>query len=250
MREIDYDTEDYLALVKQYKTQAKYKKFIWERNLPPISRIIKEFGSWSAAKNLVEYEEPQGSSTSTFLYLVYFYDEGFFKVGITKEGVYKRLLGYPDYQVIDKILMGWNEAVDAEAFIVNKVTNPYRPYSVKFKSGHTECFKSGETQNLNKLLKGSNMAWSIEEEKELTDLHAEGLLVKEIAVKLNRPLGTVANKCTRLGLSNKTRWTEKDEQELIKLSNEGHSTERIALRLNRTMGAIQQKISRLLRKIP
>ncbi len=251
--------EKYLELVKTFKTQARYKKFIWERDLPPLAEILKEFGSWNAAKSLVTKQEnlrieketylKDYRCSSTFLYLVYFWEEDFYKVGITTEGVRKRFRSFPPYKEIDKILLGNKEAKEAELYILKKIDNPYTPLDKKFINGHTECFKSKYVPNLNQLLEGSNMAWTTQEEEELIKLHSSGLSVKDIAEVLGRAPGTVANKCTRLNLLKMPRWTESEEQALIKLSNEGQSIQRIALRLNRTEGSIKQKISRLLKDI-
>ena len=244
MRKIDYGEEDYLALVRKYNTEANYNRNLKLQNLPPTARIKKKYGSWGAARKEAETVE---SGTSTFLYLVHFWDEDFYKVGLTKVGVKKRFRGYPSYSLIDKILMGWEEGLRAEAFILSNIKERYKPISTKFKGGHTECYKSDEVFTLNYLLKGSGMAWTKEEEKELIKLHSMGISTKLIAEELGRAQGTIANKCTRLGLSQVNRWTKEDEDELTKLSNEGHSNERIALRLNRTVSAIKQKITRMLK---
>ena len=258
------ENDDYLLnLVKQFKTKARYKKFIWERNLPPLSKILNRFGSWNTAKKVIErseYKEHTSSSNNyyyleksqvpckVFLYLVYFYEEDFYKVGITTVGLSSRFKSYPKYKPIDKLLFSREEAFEAETYIKRRIKHSYRPKASNFRAGHTECFKLSGVFTLNHLLKGSKMAWTEEQEKELLNLSNEGLSVKEIAEVIDRPFGTVSNKCTRLGLAKMPRWTLEEEEKLISLSNEGHCTERLALRLGRTEGAIKQKLSRLIKE--
>jgi len=90
------------------------------------------------------------------------------------------------------------------------------------------------------------MAWTAEEENYLIKMYDKGVPNKEIAKTLDKPLGTVNNKCTRMGLSRMSRWSEDDIKSLIDMSNEGFTSRRMAIRLGRTEAAIEKKISRLM----
>ena len=141
-----------LELVSRYKTMKLYEANLLKDKLPPVKRIVKEYGSWSEAKILAGQTPSTGAvlpGDPSVLYLVYF-EEGFYKIGITSRSIKERFRGYPKFKVVECCPMTWKEARAAERFLLKK----YEAGTVQTdnkairESGITECFYCDEVPEL------------------------------------------------------------------------------------------------------
>lgn len=80
---------------------------------------------------------------STIVYLVYFIDEDFYKIGITQRTIKDRFYGQSTYEVIDSINFdSLTDALILESEVLSNMKHSqYIPNSLKW-GGKTECFKS------------------------------------------------------------------------------------------------------------
>ena len=76
------------------------------------------------------------------LYLVYFIEEDFYKIGITQNSINTRFKGYPTYKIVEVLTFGnLEEAKRVEAKLLSMV-KPFRYTPLVFKyGGATECFQ-------------------------------------------------------------------------------------------------------------
>lgn len=75
------------------------------------------------------------------LYLVYFVEEGFYKIGITQNNVNTRFNGYPTYKIIETLTFkDLEEAKKVENRLMEMV-KPFQYTPLVFKYGSTECFQ-------------------------------------------------------------------------------------------------------------
>lgn len=76
------------------------------------------------------------------LYLVYFIEEGFYKIGITQNSVNTRFNGYPTYKIVEVLTFSnLEEAKKVEAKLLSMIKPfKYKPLVFKY-GGATECFQ-------------------------------------------------------------------------------------------------------------
>ena len=76
------------------------------------------------------------------LYLVYFEEEGFYKVGITQNSINTRFKGYPTYKIVETLTFSnLEEAKKVEAKLLSMIKPfQYKPLVFKY-GGATECFQ-------------------------------------------------------------------------------------------------------------
>ena len=142
-----------LDLVAKYKTMKEYERCLFLDNLPPVKRIVKEYGSWTKAKILAGQGPAKGvvlDETSSLVYLIQFPEEGFYKIGITSKRIQERFAGYPDYEILDVIPLPARESKELEKMLHKK----YGAGSLKTenkalsRAGITECFHWHEMPKL------------------------------------------------------------------------------------------------------
>lgn len=135
---IFWTDEQLLELVRKYKTQdnLNYNREDWEVSAPVIH---KRFGSWSEALILAGMESNLGGwdkSRETWVYLVDFGE--FKKIGITQRSIHERFSGFPEYKILDSVLLNFNEAWELERELI-KAIEPYKVIG-NLPNGNTECF--------------------------------------------------------------------------------------------------------------
>lgn len=149
-------TQDLLELVRKYKTNDFYNSSVIRDNLPPISVIRNKYGSWTEARlaaGLPESVGVQKDYIETTIYLLYFEEDQFYKIGITQRSLSERFCAYPKYEVIDLVKTSLCEAREYEKAMKAAISEyQYSPSHPKFykenkggAGGHTECFKPKET---------------------------------------------------------------------------------------------------------
>ena len=113
--------------------------------LPYPAYIVKRFNkSWDSLRRELGVEidnDLRSSKSITTLYLVHFLEEDFYKIGLTRSSINKRLRIYPRYNIVDsRQYDSWEEAKKIESNILNKVA-AYKYEPLLFpKIGCTECF--------------------------------------------------------------------------------------------------------------
>jgi len=152
-RDIPYTEDDYIKLIKKYSTFENYQSNVCIDKLPPVDRIRKYYGSWTKARQAAGLDGSIGvldPAKPTTFYLLYFFDEDFYKVGLTQRSLNDRFSGYPEYCVLDTINTTLDIAKRLESSTLSSY-DKYHPQHCKFyrehgggSGGHTECFKSDE----------------------------------------------------------------------------------------------------------
>lgn len=142
-----------LELVARYPTMKEYERNLFKDKLPPVKRIVKEYGSWTKAKELCgqgRHVSAHNPGAPTLLYLIHFVEEDFYKIGITQKSIKTRFAGYPKYRVLDVEALGLDEAKSREKFLKEKyIDGAYTPSNWKeHQKGSTECFIWDETPKL------------------------------------------------------------------------------------------------------
>lgn len=146
-RQYYWDEAELLSAVKKFPTFNSLElASSKDSSVPSRSAVVRKFGSWNNA--LEKAGLPRNISglrpdKPTIIYLVYFLDENFYKIGITQNSVAKRLSGYPEYIVLDVITeLTLQKAIDLEKELL-QYTDKHKYTPVVFgDSGHTECFKT------------------------------------------------------------------------------------------------------------
>ena len=141
-----------LDLVVKYKTMKEYEANLFKDKLPPVKRIVKEYGSWTKAKIAAGVSPAKGvvlDSDPSLVYLLEFAD-GFYKIGITSKRLKQRFAGYPEYEILDVIPLPSCEAKRLEQFLLKK----YKAGGLQTDNlalstgGITECFHWHEVPQL------------------------------------------------------------------------------------------------------
>ncbi len=149
-----FSAKELLDAVRLYRSHDALKRAcVGNSALPNPKTVQKEFGSWTEARKLADVYENNSQLVDyypTVLYLVYF-EEGFYKIGITQRDIRTRLHGYPPYIVVDKVTYpDLESAKSTEAEIISNVI--IDPSLLKLR-GKTECFRSDiEITSLEELL--------------------------------------------------------------------------------------------------
>jgi len=117
---------------------------------PYSSRIIRQYGSWSAALEANGLPPNIGGkfdpNKETIVYLVDF--GSFKKFGITQQTIKLRLNGAPKYRILDSISTTLVEALNIERDIKKEVSQFIPEDSWFERNGKTECFKGARTSLL------------------------------------------------------------------------------------------------------
>lgn len=140
-------TNDYLlSLIKQHRTSAKLRELSYNnQNIPWPTIMARRFGSWDNAIKLAGIDTTYGmqDDKETTLYLVYFIEENFYKIGITQTKPEIRLKGYPSFNIIDtRLYENLSLAKTQEKLLLSKLSDHrYLPLEFGTKGGQTECFQ-------------------------------------------------------------------------------------------------------------
>jgi len=145
--QIIYTDKELIHILKNHPDPT-YNNFCKEK--PHATAYVRRFGSWNKALkkagipiNKCSYKP----NKTTYLYLVYFIKENFYKIGITQQGIEVRLKNYPEYSIIYKERGVYNFIKDKEQqWLENIKDYKYIPKHPKFsrvygQGGKTECFK-------------------------------------------------------------------------------------------------------------
>lgn len=142
-RNVKFSNEDIISYIQKYPNIRLYElESSININMPSLYSIISTFGSWSAATEAAGIEIAKSGlkrHKDTILYLVYFPDEDFYKVGITQQSVNARLRGYSPFKIVDFVV--FDNLADSEYYESIALANvvPFIPST--FGAGKTECFK-------------------------------------------------------------------------------------------------------------
>lgn len=146
------EDKDLLAYVIQYQTywNMRLAKEA-SANIPHPDTIQTRFGSWAKALEAAGLDHNINSYRTdcpTLLYLIHFYNEDFYKIGITQGTLKERFSGYPKFKLIDSVMLPtYGEAKELEREALAN-TEQYIPDSFKQRAGYTECFKLDQVRML------------------------------------------------------------------------------------------------------
>lgn len=134
-----------LELVARYPTMKEYERNLFKDKLPPVKRIVKEYGSWTKAKELCgqgRHKSAHAPGAPTLLYLLRFVEGDFYKIGITQKPLRQRFAGYPCYEILEVEALELEKALEQEKYLLTKYRDgAYSPSNwPEHAQGHTECF--------------------------------------------------------------------------------------------------------------
>lgn len=110
-----------------------------------ISKLIKA-GQLETSSTNIRRKEP------TKLYLIYFTEENFYKVGITQQTIADRFLGYPQHDVVEVLTFDTLELAKEIEKELLKAVKPFKYTPLVFKSGSTECFQCPKVKSMTDLM--------------------------------------------------------------------------------------------------
>ncbi len=133
-------TEEEEALVCELRSQNVSNGQIAERLGRTLGSVANHISLLIKQGRL----DPYGNIDRNYpckLYLIYFTEENFYKIGITQNTINTRFQGYPTYKIIEVLNFDTLEKAREVEARVKKMVEPYQYHPLVFKYGATECFQ-------------------------------------------------------------------------------------------------------------